>query len=49
VAGFYKRDALIYASAILHRATIYTQEAHFEDLPQVRYFSKPASDNIRKN
>ena len=33
-------DALIYASAILHRATIFTQDAHFEGLPQVRYFAK---------
>ena len=32
--------ALIYATAILHHATIYTQDAHFEGLPQVKYFAK---------
>jgi predicted nucleic acid-binding protein len=36
-------DALIYATAILHHATVYTQDAHFEGLPQVRYFAKPRS------
>jgi predicted nucleic acid-binding protein len=34
-------DALIYATAILRNATVYTQDAHFEGLPQVKYFSKP--------
>jgi predicted nucleic acid-binding protein len=34
-------DALIYATAILHHATVYTQDAHFEGLPQVKYFMKP--------
>jgi len=33
-------DALIYATAILHEATIFTQDAHFEGLPQVKYFAK---------
>lgn len=33
-------DALIYATAVLHEATIFTQDAHFEGLPQVRYFAK---------
>jgi len=33
-------DALIYATAILHHATILTQDAHFEGLPQVKYFTK---------
>lgn len=33
-------DALIYATAILHNATILTQDAHFEGLPQVKYFVK---------
>lgn len=33
-------DALIYATAVLHHATVYTQDAHFEGLPQVRYFAK---------
>lgn len=34
-------DALIYATAILHQATIYTQDAHFEGLPHAKYFAKP--------
>ncbi len=29
-----------YAAAILYDATIPTQDAHFEDLPQVKYFAK---------
>ena len=29
-----------YATAILHHATILTQDAHFEGLPQVKYFAK---------
>ncbi len=33
-------DALIYATAILHRATVYTQDAHFLGLPQARVFAK---------
>lgn len=33
-------DALIYATAVLHAATILTQDAHFEGLPQVKYFAK---------
>jgi len=33
-------DALIYATALLHHATVYTQDAHFEGLAQVRYFAK---------
>lgn len=35
-------DALIYAAAVLHGATVYTQDAHFEGLAQVRYFAKAA-------
>jgi predicted nucleic acid-binding protein len=31
-------DALIYATALLHGATVFTQETHFEGLAQVRYF-----------
>ena len=31
-------DALIYATALLHGATVFTQDAHFEGLAQVRYF-----------
>jgi hypothetical protein len=37
-------DALNYATAILHHATIFTQDAHFEGLPQVRYFAKTEPD-----
>ena len=37
-------DALIYATAILHDATILTQDAHFEGLPQVKYFAKSEPD-----
>lgn len=33
-------DALIYATAILQHATIYTQDTHFEGLPQVKFFMK---------
>jgi predicted nucleic acid-binding protein len=33
-------DALIYATAILNHATVYTQDAHFKGLPQVKYFMK---------
>ncbi len=33
-------DALIYANAVLHGATVYTQDAHFEGLAQVRFFPK---------
>lgn len=34
-------DALIYATALRHGATVYTQDAHFEGLPQVRFFPRP--------
>jgi len=34
-------DALIYATAVLHGATVYTQGAHFVGLAQVRYFRGP--------
>jgi toxin FitB len=33
-------DALIYATAILNHATVYTQDMHFKGLPQVKYFMK---------
>ncbi len=35
-------DALIYAACLLNHATLYTQDAHFEGLPQVRYYAKAA-------
>ena len=33
-------DALIYATGLLFKATIYTQDNHFENLPGVKYFKK---------
>jgi len=40
-------DALIYATAVLHGATVYTQDAHFEGLAQARYFAKAAAGHPR--
>lgn len=40
-------DALIYATAVLHGATVYTQDAHFEGLAQVRYFAKAVLGKLR--
>ena len=34
-------DAIIYATAVLYSATLWTQDAHFKDLPNVRYSAKP--------
>lgn len=36
-------DSLIYATAMQYNATLWTQDEHFKDLPQVRYFSKAAA------
>ncbi|MBU6181408.1 MAG: type II toxin-antitoxin system VapC family toxin [Verrucomicrobia bacterium] len=33
-------DALIYATAKIHEAELWTQDAHFENLSGVRFFSK---------
>ncbi len=33
-------DALIYATARLHRSTLWTQDEHFKGLADVRYFPK---------
>lgn len=33
-------DSLIYAVALAHKATLWTQDQHFEGLPQVIYFPK---------
>jgi toxin FitB len=33
-------DSIIYATAQLHHATLWTQDAHFEGLPGVKYFPK---------
>ena len=34
-------DSLIYATAMSHGATLWTQDEHFEGFPNVRYFPKP--------
>lgn len=34
-------DSIIYATAIHAGATLWTQDAHFEGLPHVKYFAKP--------
>jgi toxin FitB len=33
-------DSMIVATARLHQATIWTQDAHFKNLPGVKYFAK---------
>lgn len=33
-------DSLIYATALRHGAILWTQDEHFKDLPEVRYFPK---------
>ena len=33
-------DSLIYATAMRHQATLWTQDEHFKDLPNVRYFPR---------
>lgn len=33
-------DSLIYAITLAHKATLWTQDHHFEGLPQVRYYPK---------
>jgi predicted nucleic acid-binding protein len=33
-------DSIIYATAILHRATLWTQDEHFKGLAHVQYFSR---------
>lgn len=33
-------DSLIYATALRHGATLWTQDEHFKDLPQVRFFAR---------
>ncbi len=34
-------DSIIYATAIRHSATLWTQDDHFENLQSVRYFPMP--------
>jgi predicted nucleic acid-binding protein len=33
-------DSIIYATAMRHEATLWTQDEHFKDLPNVRYFAR---------
>ena len=33
-------DSIIYATALQHDATLWTQDAHFDGLPGVKYFAK---------
>ena len=37
-------DSLIYATAKIYTAEIYTQDKHFENMEQVRYFPKTQHD-----
>lgn len=37
-------DSLIYTTARVHGALLWTQDAHFEGLEGVRYFAKPSVD-----
>ena len=34
-------DSIIYATAMSREATLWTQDDHFRELPNVRYFHKP--------
>lgn len=36
-------DSLIYTTAVLSHAALWTQDEHFKGLPSVRYFSKVRS------
>lgn len=40
VKGLPMADSLIYATAVRHGAELWTQDAHFEGLPGVKYFAK---------
>ena len=37
-------DSIIYASAMRHKATLWTQDEHFKALSNVRYFQKQSTD-----
>lgn len=41
VSGLPMADSLIYATARQYGAALWTQDAHFDDLPGVKYFPKP--------
>ncbi len=43
VNGLPLADSLIYATARLNDAVLWTQDAHFDGLPGVSYLAKPAS------
>lgn len=36
-------DSIIYATALRHGCELWTQDAHFENLPHVRYFAKESA------
>lgn len=36
-------DSLIYATTLHLNATLWTQDAHFQGLPRVKFFAKPAT------
>ncbi|MCE2960562.1 MAG: type II toxin-antitoxin system VapC family toxin [Akkermansiaceae bacterium] len=36
-------DSIIYATALIHKATLWTQDDDFKDLPNVKYFPKSKS------
>ena len=36
-------DSLIYATAMRQQATLWTQDEHFKNFPNVRYFPKPTT------
>ena len=37
-------DSLIYATALRHVATLWTQDEHFKDLPGVKYYVKKTAE-----
>ena len=41
VNGLPMADSLIYATARRHGAVLWTQDAHFDGLPEVQFFRKP--------
>jgi len=39
--GLAMADSMILATAHIHHATLWTQDADFKNLPHVKYFEKP--------
>ncbi len=39
-------DSIIYATAMHHKATLWTQDEHFKDLPNVRFFPRQPTVNM---